>query len=114
MATGVGGTMSLTWYGNQLLAQIHEQTARAMDAVLSDATASAQRSAPIDTGALKNSITFKPAVKTGGALVGSFGSYDIGYAIYQEMGTYRMAARPYLRPAADAFFPTLLDRIGKL
>ncbi len=108
------GVMRLEWYGEQILGQIRSRVEAGMNGVLADAAALAQVHAPVDTGALRNDITFKPAVIVGGGLVGSFGAYSIHYAIYQELGTWKMAARPFLRPAADAVFPSLLSRIGRL
>lgn len=107
-------SMRLEWYGQQILDQIRAQAAQAIDSTLADAAARAASLAPVDTGALKSDITYKPATKQGGVIVGSFGAYTVDYAIYQEMGTYRMAARPFIRPAADATFPTLLSRLGRL
>ena len=58
------------------------------------ATADAQRYAPVATGVLRSSISY---VRKGP------GSYSIiataPYAVYVELGTSRMAAQPYLRPA---------------
>ncbi len=53
----------------------------------------AKHLAPVDTGALKDSITSVASGNT--AIVGT----NIEYGIYQEMGTYKMAAQPYLVPA---------------
>ena len=53
--------------------------------------------APVDTGALRASIAerevgqFKWQVYAG-----------VEYAIYQEFGTYKMAAHPFLGPAVEA------------
>ena len=49
--------------------------------------------APKRTGALKDSITSVASGNT--AIIGT----NIEYGIYQELGTYKMAARPYLVPA---------------
>lgn len=64
----------------------------------------AKRLVPVDTGRLKASIyhTYNPATKTLRLIA------DAPYALYIEMGTYRMAPRPFLRPAmlavANRFF----------
>lgn len=59
-------------------------------------TRTAKQKAPVDTGFLRSSI--RPA--------GSGGKerYVVShaeYSIYQEVGTYCMAAHPYMRPALD-------------
>lgn len=55
---------------------------------------------PVDTGRLRSSITHQMNSDSAGLYV------DIGtnveYAIYQELGTRRMPAHPYLRPALNA------------
>ncbi|MBS7622803.1 HK97 gp10 family phage protein [Candidatus Bathyarchaeota archaeon] len=34
------------------------------------------------------------------------------YAAYVEYGTYKMAARPYMRPALEAYIPELADTLA--
>lgn len=60
----------------------------------------AQRLVPKDTWALHDSIEAKTEVQ-GDRIVTtvSAGGGDVGYAMFVEQGTSRMAAQPYLRPA---------------
>lgn len=66
-----------------------------------DIEADAKELAPVDTGDLQNSIS---TTITGDGRHGSM-SAEIGptveYGIYQEYGTSRMAAQPYMGPAYD-------------
>lgn len=65
-----------------------------------DIEAGAKQNAPVDTGALKNSIQ--------GQMTGpAEGEVDVGaeYGAYQEYGTYKMAAQPYLVPAVEVVRP---------
>jgi HK97 gp10 family phage protein len=60
----------------------------------------------IDTGNLLNSVqSWPPEYTTGGQGGKTQVSVDIGtpveYGVYQEFGTSRMGARPWLRPAFD-------------
>lgn len=57
----------------------------------------AKQSCPVDTGRLRNSITH--ATTNGGktVVVGT----NVEYGPFVELGTSRMRARPYLRPAAQ-------------
>jgi HK97 gp10 family phage protein len=60
----------------------------------------AQQNAPVDTGTLMNSIEMvleNLGTYMAEAAVGT----DLHYAPYQEFGTYKMQAQPYLRPAFD-------------
>lgn len=64
--------------------------------------------APVDTGNLRNSITTEPSgdkevkVRTG-----------VEYAIYQELGTYKMAAHPFLRPGIENNIATVVEIIAQ-
>lgn len=57
----------------------------------------AVRLAPIDLGGLKGSIKFKVDIAKSQVRVGT----NLEYAPYQEFGTVKMKAQPYLRPALD-------------
>lgn len=60
----------------------------------------AKRLCPVDTGRLQGSINHALFIDPDG-LVARVGS-DVHYAPYVELGTSRMAAQPYLRPALEA------------
>lgn len=51
----------------------------------------------VDTGRLRGSITH--AVDDDSAIVGT----DVEYGVYVEMGTYKMASRPFLRNAIENY-----------
>lgn len=57
----------------------------------------AKRRCPVDTGRLRSSITHQVG-QDGKGVVGVVGT-DVDYAPYVEMGTSRMGAQPFLRPA---------------
>ncbi len=50
---------------------------------------------PVDTGFLKGSITHDVNAEGDAVRIGT----NVEYGIYQELGTVKMAAQPYLRPA---------------
>lgn len=60
----------------------------------------AKRNCPVDTGRLRSSITEALGTDSQG-LVERIGT-DVEYAAYVELGTGRMRAQPFLRPALDA------------
>lgn len=61
----------------------------------------AQEGAPVDTGALRESLRMESEGHDAAPTVVAIGS-DLDYSVYQEMGTYKMKAQPYLRPAIAA------------
>lgn len=70
--------------------------------------AEAQRFAPVDTGALRSSIS----VTTKG-LSGEVGP-TVAYAPYVEFGTRRMAPAAFMGPAADRILPDFVAAMEQL
>lgn len=73
-----------------------------------DIEASAKTLAPVDTGALRGSIA-ADAQEFSATI-----SPHTEYAVYVELGTYKMAAKPYMRPAADKNAPKFARAITKI
>ena len=64
------------------------------------------------TGTAEGSIQMRPAGQTGRSQVtGRWGSFDVDYFIYLEIGTAFMEGDDTLRRAADHEYPNLADRI---
>ena len=55
----------------------------------------AKTECPVDTGRLRNSITHGTSESEHAVYIGT----NVEYAPYVELGTSRMAARPFLKPA---------------
>lgn len=82
-----------------------EKAARAALNIIGDQVVGwAQDLAPVDTGNLKSSLTHE-AESNNVEIVGASNSKapikDVNYAIYVELGTPRMHAQPFLRPAIE-------------
>ena len=75
----------------------NDATKRGLDAIGATAERYAKKDCPVDTGRLRNSITYETRTLQKEVYIGS----NVEYAPYVELGTSRMAARPYLRPAAQ-------------
>lgn len=85
---------------------------QAMEKALAGIQAGAQNRAPVDTGALRNSIS-REYTRGGHVLRGEVGP-TVAYARYVEQGTSRMRAQPYLRPATDAVLPGYEAALGQI
>lgn len=76
--------------------------------------ADAKALAPVDTGNLRNSISSEV---TGDGRFGAI-TAEIGptaeYGIYQEFGTSRMAAQPFLGPAFDRQAPAYAAALSEI
>ena len=85
----------------ELEKEVQQAAARALEIIGGMAESYAKAICPVDTGRLRNSITHMQENATT-EVIGT----NVEYAPYVELGTKRngkqlMAARPYLRPAAE-------------
>lgn len=119
----MAASVNLTDNTTQLIAEFERATLAALNAVGLQAIKHAVEKCPYDTGLLRNSLTYaldgeapkKTTYKADkgnerGSYTGSVPKENTGraviigtnveYAIYQEYGTSKTQAQPYLRPAA--------------
>lgn len=72
----------------------------------------AKRLAPVDTGRLRASIIVIPRAPSDKIVCVA----GVDYAVYQEYGTYKMKAQPFMRPAEHAAikvdFPIINKKYG--
>lgn len=71
----------------------------------------AKQKAPVDTGRLRDSI-YGRVKKNGNDVVILIGS-DVHYAVYVEMGTSKMRAQPYIRPAFEEVAPEYREDLAQ-
>ena len=88
--------------------QLHDQLRRMLLKAALDIEGRAKMKAPIRTGTLKSSIR----TWWEGPLTICVGT-SLHYAPYVELGTRYMAARPYLKPAAEEVLPSLKGAMWK-
>lgn len=86
---------------DEVMAEVMSRLNTAMDAVGKDASSTAAAKAPVDTGALKNSITnaVTSTPKSVSAHIGTNLKSAKGapYPLYQEVGTRFIAGKHYLQ-----------------
>jgi hypothetical protein len=97
--------MGITWNPTRWLDQLIEQRMLAAGQAM---VAVAKSLAAVDTGEMRDRtyFTYQPSTKTLTLHA------DAPWSLYNEFGTYKMAARPFLRPALNAAGPAFLT--GKL
>lgn len=93
------GDFRFTSYFRERTAQLVEAQARAAERTGAWAAEESRRLAPVDTGELRDSITYQVRrTATSFAIVVLAGA---DHALYVELGTSHMSAQPYLRPVLD-------------
>lgn len=91
-----------------IVARAHAKAEDAVAKAAHDIEARAKANAPVDTGALRAAIK-----ASGGGLSWRVDS-PVHYSIYQEFGTSKMAAHPYLIPATEAVQPSFVQAMTQI
>ena len=102
--------MALFWRGKQVDDLVVKASKFGINKVMENASIHARNNHPWRnrTGILEGSI--RPVIRAreqGNSIVGLWGSVDVRYAIFMELGTMFHPPFPFLRPASDAHYPTL-------
>ena len=93
----MGMTTKLEDHSQEVIRSKDDAIARALEMMGLQAEKYAKMEAPVDTGRLRNSLTHEVAKNEDAVYIGT----NVEYAPYVEMGTSRMKARPYLKPAVN-------------
>jgi hypothetical protein len=102
----------LTWNGDKIKAKLQEAQRLAIDETTGSCVEPAKNRVRVKTRILQGSIQFRPARREGSRTVGRWGSFDVNYALWQEIITFSHAGhQPYLRPAAEEEYPKLAARV---
>lgn len=89
-------SVKYTSYKAERLQDVKSKIARALEVIGGTAEGYAKKLCPVDTGNLRNSIAHEMRGENTVA-VGT----NVHYAPYVELGTRKMRAQPYLRPAVE-------------
>ena len=107
--------MTMDWRGDRVRERARAAQKEGINQTMAKSVEHAARHHPwtYRTGTLEGSLRIVNYATEGQRGVsGLWGSTDVLYAIMLELGTARMQPFPYLRPAADAEYPHLAQRIA--
>ena len=88
------GSVKVTSHVKEVIEAKNDAIARALEAIGIQAEGDVAELAPVDTGRLRDSITHEVDESEEAVYIGT----NVEYAAYQEYGTSRMRAHPYLKP----------------
>ena len=103
MASNVTVTIQFNKFP-EIAAALPEKTRAVVKKASFDVEGQGKNRVPVDTGALKNSISTE---FEDGGLTGIVAPHT-DYALFVELGTRRQSAQPYLIPAAEAVRPAFI------
>ena len=102
MAIEIKGLESLMRKLDSMGGNVLDALGKAVEQTTQVAISDAQTNVAVDTGMLRQSIVHgSDVVHNTDSVTGIVGT-SVHYAIYQEMGTVKMAAHPFLMPALNA------------
>ena len=96
---------------DKITAEIRPRAARIVQTYGLAITSSAAQNAPVDTGALRNSITSE-SMMTGEMMFTV--SDGVEYGVFVEFGTSRQAAQPFMVPAIEDWRERFLAEFSEL
>lgn len=94
----------------EIAAAMPERTRAVVRKAAFDIEGQAKNRAPVDTGALKSSISTE---FEDNGLTGIIAPH-VEYATFVEFGTRRMSAQPYMTPAAEAVAPAFVGAMKQM
>jgi HK97 gp10 family phage protein len=104
-------TWFLTWRGAEVGNAVRRATIAGMKETLEAAVKQAKENAPVRSGALRDDIQYHGPFEGDKRITGTWGNFNIPYALFVEFGTVNMAAQYYLTRAKDQEHPKLNERI---
>lgn len=93
------GNFELNWAGTQVVQEVLDALSNAFQALSVAALEYMLSIVPVDTGELQDSCYANIDVSNGTISL-TIGA-EADHAIYVELGTFKMAAQPYIRPTFD-------------
>lgn len=109
MATRVGGITLDTRRLDEIIARTPGEAENIVNSTAIAVQGKAAALAPVDTGALASSIHVEDTADLTRIVADA-----VEYGIYQELGTYRMAAQPFMIPALNWARPKFESRWREL
>ena len=100
------------WFGNEIAKEIERATAEGLETVAADFVRTAHPLTPIYQGFLRRSTKWDQVKRhADGKMSIEMGSFDIGYAEYQERGTAKITGKFFYQESTDKTWPKTGDRI---
>ena len=101
----------LNWRGKQIESKVLTASRRGIDVTLASCIAPAKRNTLVITGTAQGSIQFRPAVIRRNGAEGRWGSFQVDYFIWLEIGARGRPGHFMLRRSADENYPKLARNI---
>lgn len=102
------------WNGKKIERKYLDASRRGVDLTTARCVAPAKRLTPVITGTAQGSIQSRPSRVERGGIVGVWGSFQVDYFFWLEIGARGRPGHFMLRRAADQIYPSLRSTIRSL
>ena len=106
------GKWEVNWKGPQVRKHVEDSAIFGINATMAAGLIVAKERVAVLTATLQGSLRIVDFARFfSGIARGRWGSADVNYALWQEIGTSIQPGQPYMRPAADQEYSKLWQRI---
>ena len=98
---------------DKLRRKIQDAAVDGVDDTLAKCVREVKPITPVKTSVLQGSMRFEPAKRQGDKVRGFWGSFDVNYALWVEIGSQGRAGVYMLTRTADAVYPELAGNIKR-
>lgn len=99
------------WRGPLVAARAQRAQIVGINKTMGECVVDAKGLVHVDTSTLQGSLRLEGARAEGNGARGQWGSFDIAYALWQEVLPAGRGGKAYLRPSADMNYPHLAGHI---
>jgi hypothetical protein len=103
--------VSVEWNGDSVAERVRRASLIGVNRTMGKCIVTAKELVHVDTSTLQGSIRSEPARETASGATGTWGSFDVNYALWQEVLPSERGGKAYLRPAADTHYRELGNEI---
>jgi hypothetical protein len=96
----------VNWKGKEVGQKVRLASVRGINVTLGSCIITAKQLVHVKTSLLQGSIRAEPATPTASGARGQWGSFDVNYALWQEV-LPEPRGRAYLRPSGDTHYRSL-------
>lgn len=101
----------IVWRGAAVAAHVRAAQIAGVNKTMGECITQAKGLVHVDTATLQGSIRLEGAQPDGNGVRGQWGSFDVNYALWQEVLPAGRGGKPYLRPSADTNYRNLAGHI---
>lgn len=98
---------------DRLRRKVRDATVDGVDDTLAECAGEVKDNTKIRTSVLQGSMRFEPAKRQGNKVSGRWGSFDVNYALWVEIGSQGRPGGYMLTRTADAVYPKLAGNIKR-